>query len=320
MPVKVKNSYFKRNYLKLFSIIIFFYPFITRGECTFSSGDINLGKNSSFTILNGNIQSSGNSGLFCSGFNATLLTHNTIKAQIVSTLNNMKMKNQDSSVEEYIPYLIYPDKDYQYAYKIGQDINFEKLNLLSVIFASTNREIPLYLKTQPNFNVSSGLYQDFLQVKWEYSICRVGTLFLCFSNWKGTGFTTIKVHGVVEKECLINNINNIDFGFTTSIHKVRPLINTLTVSCTKNEHFNIWFNDGNFSHGEWRQMSDGLGHYIQYNIYHPDTNIIWNKNSKLGVTGSGRPQIITYQVSVNNQQKNINIGHYSDTISIVIEY
>ncbi|MEI4259782.1 MAG: spore coat U domain-containing protein [Candidatus Dasytiphilus stammeri] len=322
MQVKNNNNFnYLLNYIKIFPIIIaLLYIPVTRGECTFSHGDVNLGSTNSFSLLHGSLQSSGKSGMLCSGFNATFLTHNTIRAQIISTLNNMNLKNKDSSTEEDIPYLIYPDKNYQYPYKVGQEIDFDKLNLLSLIFSSNNSEIPIYIKTQPSTNVSSGLYEDVIQMKWEYSICRVGTLFLCFSNWKGTGFTTVKVHGSVNKECLINTINDIDLGSTTSLGKVSTLTAHITVSCTKKEHFNVWFTDGNFFYGGWRQMSDGLGNYIQYNIYQPDTNIIWNKNSKLGFTGLGSNQIITYQVAVNNKQSNVTAGNYSDTISIVVEY
>ncbi|WWP00289.1 MAG: spore coat protein U domain-containing protein [Candidatus Dasytiphilus stammeri] len=287
-------------------------------DCSLSDGKVDLGNSNSFAVLNGSIKAEGNSGLTCSGLSMTVLTHNKIKGKIIGTSYNMQLKNINGSGDS-IQYRIYPDKNYQYANKIGDSIDYKSLNLISKIFSSTNSRVPLYIKTLPNANVRAGVYQDIIQINWEYSICKFGSL-VCISSWKGKGSTFITLHAIIKKDCMINNLPDIQFGSNALVSQFKPLNINMTVSCTKQENYNIWFTEGNHIQDQWRQLSDDNNHYIQYNIYHPDTNLIWNKNSKKKFLGTGVPNRIYYNALINPTQTDLPSGSYSDTVSVVIEY
>ncbi|WWO98920.1 MAG: spore coat protein U domain-containing protein [Candidatus Dasytiphilus stammeri] len=306
--------------LGFISLIIIKLLFSTRvlANCWLSDGKVDLGNYASFAVLNGSIKSEGNSGLACSGLSMTLLTHNKIKGKIIGTSYNMQLKNIDGSGDS-ISYMIYPDKNFQYGYKIGDSIDYKSLNLISMIFSSTNSRVPIYIKTIPNANVRAGVYQDIIQINWEYSICRFGGL-VCLSSWSGKGSTFIRVHAILEKNCVINNLPDINFGSHALTSQFDPLTLNMTVNCTKQENYKIWFTKGNNFQDEWRRLTDNNHHYLEYNIYHPDTNIVWDKISKKKFIGTGTPNIIYYKAIVNPAQINLPSGSYSDTVSVVIEY
>lgn len=71
---------------------------------------------------------------------------------------------------DYISYLIYPDANYQDLYSVGQNINFNSLNLLSLILISTNADFPLYIKISSGTNVRVGTYTDTIYLVWNYII------------------------------------------------------------------------------------------------------------------------------------------------------
>ncbi|WWP00386.1 MAG: spore coat protein U domain-containing protein [Candidatus Dasytiphilus stammeri] len=302
------------------TMIVFFFSKITLANCMLANGEVNLGIQSSFDILNGNIKNKGSSGLACSGLSLTVLTHHIVQAQINSTRNNMKMINIDGS-GDYIPYIIYADKEFQYAYQVGQLIDYGQLNLISIIFSSKKSQVPLYIKIIPRTaNVRAGVYQDIINLHWKYHICNLGSLFFCLSAWDGHGSTSIKVQVIVNKDCMINDYQNVDFGSHALIDQFQTLTQRMTLRCTKQEHYKVWFNEGLHATDRWRRMSDGKQHYIMYNIYHPDTNIIWNYKNKKELVGTGKHQSLRYKTSVNKKQTELHSGNYSDTISIVVEY
>ncbi|WWO97899.1 MAG: spore coat protein U domain-containing protein [Candidatus Dasytiphilus stammeri] len=302
------------------TMIVFFFSKITFANCILANGEVNLGIKSSFDIFNGNIKNEGSSGLTCSGLSLTVLTHHTIQAQINSTFNKMKMINTDGS-GDYIPYMIYADKKFQYSYQVGQIIDYGQLNLISVIFSYKKSQVPLYIKIIPRTaNVRAGVYQDVINLHWKYHICNLGSLFVCLSSWNGHGSTSIKVQVIVNKDCMINDYQNVEFGSHALIEQFNPLTQRMTLICTKQEHYKIWFNEGLHPTDGWRRMSDSKQHYIMYNIYHPNTNIIWNSNNKKELVGTGKNQSVVYETSVNNKQTELPSGNYSDNISIVVEY
>ncbi|WWO99542.1 MAG: spore coat protein U domain-containing protein [Candidatus Dasytiphilus stammeri] len=303
--------------LALVIIKLFFCNRVT-ANCWLSDGKVELGDSTSFAVLNGSIKAQGNSGLACSGLSMTLLTNNKIKGKIIGTSYNMQLKNLDGSGDS-IPYMIYPDKNYQYAYRIGDSIDYKNLNLISMIFSSTNSRVPIYIKTLPNANVRAGVYQDIIQINWEYSICRLGSL-VCLSSWNGKGSTFITVQSIIKKDCVINTISDINFGSHALVSQFKPLKLNMSVSCTKKENYKLWFTEGKNINNLWRRLSDNNNHYIEYNIYYPDNNFIWNENSKKKLIGTGIPQFIYYKAMINPIQRDLPSGIYSDTVSVVIEY
>ncbi|WWO95521.1 MAG: spore coat protein U domain-containing protein [Candidatus Dasytiphilus stammeri] len=323
--MSIKNLVFNNIIIKIhwFSIItlviiqLFFFN-VVLAHCWLSDGKVELSNSTSFAVLNGSIKAEGNSGLACSGLSMTLLTHNKIKGKIIGTYNNMQLKNLDGSGDT-ISYMIYPDKNYQYAYKSGDSIDYKSLNLISMILSSTNSRVPLYIKTSPNANVRAGVYQDIIQMNWEYSICRFGSL-VCFSSWNGKGSTFITVKIIINKDCIINNIPDINFGSHALIHQFKSSTINMTVSCTKQENYKLWFTEGNHFQDQWRRLSDNNNHYIQYNLYHPENNLIWNKNNTKQFIGTGFPQLIAYKAIINPTQIDVPSGNYTDTVSVIIEY
>lgn len=117
-------------------------------DCTTTNGTVTLPGSSSFAVYNGSLSAQGTAGLNCSGLGLSLLTQNTVTVKINSTTHNMALANTDGSGDQ-IPYLIYPDANYQYPYSVGQTIDYSSLNLLTLILISPNVNFRCISKLPP---------------------------------------------------------------------------------------------------------------------------------------------------------------------------
>lgn len=72
---------------------------VANADCTFDNGSVSLGTAGSFDTYNGPVSSKGYTGFSCRGLalNLGLLQYNYINANILSTTNNMLLKNVDGS-------------------------------------------------------------------------------------------------------------------------------------------------------------------------------------------------------------------------------
>ena len=291
-----------------------------QADCAITNGTVNLGTRSSFTVYNSQFNAQGTGGLSCSGVTINLLTNNTVRGTIQSTTNGMRLANTDGSGDS-IPYLIYPDANYQYAFSTGQTMDYGSLGLLTALFQSTNVTVPLYIRTTAGANVRSGTYTDVININWTYSVCTLGLVGACLSAWTGTGVAPVTVTAIITKDCAINSAPNVNLGSVALVGQFSAVTQSVTLTCTKTEGYKTYFTTGSNYVSPWRRMRNGTtSNYLQYQIYQANGTTVWDSSSKLTGVGSGLSQSISYVVRVNAAQAEQPAGNYSDTVSLVLEY
>ncbi|PLR41532.1 spore coat protein [Chimaeribacter californicus] len=291
-----------------------------QAECAIGNGSVNLGTQSSFTAYTTQFRVQGTGGLSCSGVTLNLLTNNTVRGTIQSTTNAMRLANTDGSGDT-IPYLIYPDANYQYAFSTGQTMDYGSLGLLQALFQSTNVVVPIYIRTTAGANVRSGTYTDVINISWTYSVCVVGLVGACLNAWTGTGVAAVTVTAIITKDCAINSTPNVNLGSMALVSQFSAVTQSVTLTCTKTEGYKTYFTNGNNYGSPWRRMRNGTtSNYIQYQIYQANGTTVWDSNSKLTGIGSGLSQSLSYVVRVNTAQLAQPAGSYNDTVSLVLEY
>lgn len=288
-------------------------------NCAVTPGSVNLGSVTSSSIYSTPAQAQGTGGLNCSGIGLTLLTENTVSVKIVSTTNNMFLSDTGGSGDK-IPYLIYPDANYQYPFSAGQTISYNSLNLISLIFVSSNVSIPLYIQTTTGANVRAGTYTDTINLSWTYSICYAGLLGACLA-WTGTNVAgTVSVTAIITKSCLINTANNVNFGSMALVGQFNPINQSITLTCTKSQAYSSYFTNGNNPITGWRQMLSGTSNFLQYQIYLPNTSTVWSSTNAQSGTGTGLAQSIPFTAAINPAQTEVPVGTYQDNVSYVVTY
>ncbi|MBS0969998.1 spore coat protein [Chimaeribacter arupi] len=289
-------------------------------DCAIGNGTVNLGTQSSFTAYTTQFRAQGTGGLSCTGATVNLLTNNTVRGTIQSTTNAMRLANTDGSGDA-IPYLIYPDPNYQYAFSTGQTMDYGSLGLLPALFQSSNVVVPVYIRTTTGANVRSGTYTDVINISWTYSVCTLGVVGACLSAWTGTGVAAVTVTAIITKDCAINSTPNVNLGSMALVSQFSAVTQSVTLTCTKTEGYKTYFTNGNNYGTPWRRMRNGTtSNYIQYQIYQANGTTIWDSNSKLTGIGTGLSQSLSYVVRVNTAQLAQPAGNYSDTVSLVLEY
>ncbi|OKB65847.1 spore coat protein [Serratia marcescens] len=288
-------------------------------NCAVTAGAVSLGSVTSNSIYSTSARAQGTGGLNCSGIGLTLLTENTVSVKIVSTTNSMYLSDTGGSGDK-IPYLIYPDANYQYPFSAGQTINYNSLNLLSLIFVSSNVSIPLYIQTTTGANVRAGTYTDTINLSWTYSICYAGLLGACLA-WTGTNVAgTVAVTATITKSCLIAPPGSVNFGSMALVGQFNPINQSINLTCTKTQAYNTYFTNGNNPVTGWRQMINGTSNFLQYQIYLPNTTTVWNSSNMQSGTGTGLAQSIPFTAAINPAQTEVPVGSYQDNVSFVVEY
>ncbi|WP_431222633.1 Csu type fimbrial protein [Serratia sp. L9] len=280
---------------------------------------MNLGSNTSISAYSSLIHAQGSGGLNCTGVGLNVLTSNSVIVKILTTTNNMFLLDNSGSGDK-IPYLIYPDANYQYPYTTGQTINYGSLNLISLIFVSSNVSIPLYIQTTVGANVRAGTYTDTINLSWTYTVCYTGVL-VCLGSWSDTNvLNSVSVTAAITKDCLIGTTSNINFGSMALVGQFNPITQSINLTCTKTEGYNTYFTNGNNPVTGWRQMKSGTTNFLQYQIYLPDTTTVWDSTNKQSGSGTGLAQAISYKAAINPAQPEQAVGTYQDNVSFVVEY
>lgn len=296
---------------------------VVEAACSVGSNEsINLGQNSSFTVYNNSIAASNNIGLNCSGLlGVGILSGDQIIVTLKSSVNNLTLKNNDGSGDA-IPYGIYADSAYQHQFIVGQPMNYNSIGLLSIILGGKSFNIKFYVKTSPGANVRAGTYSDSLTFNWNYNICSLlGLLDICVGVQKDNVDRTITVTAVIDKQCAINNAPDLSFGSYALVGQFNPITQNINLTCTKTEGYKVSFSDGNNRlANSWRRMTDGQGHYLQYNIYQTDGVTIWDTTNKLSASGTGLSQTIPYKAIINPSQAELPAATYTDQITVIVEY
>lgn len=292
--------------------------FKSYADCAVNNGNINLGTHSSFTINSAtSISAQGTGGLNCSGIAVNLLTTNQLSVTIGTTTNNMQLKNSGNN--DTIPYLIYPDQNYQHPYTTGQTINYNQLNLLDLIFTSSNISVPLYVRTQANQNVSAGTYTDIINLRWTYRVCYLGAV-VCFGSWTGSNVpNSVTVTAIISKDCALTQPPNVNFNSVALVGQFNPVTQSITLRCSKGSLVQTYFSAGSNPTTNWKQMASG-NNFLQYQIYRDDGSTLWDTNNRKTDITTGNNQSLTYVAKVNANQAAKPAGNYQDTVSFTVEY
>ncbi len=302
-------------------ILIFFLMSIARcwgDSCTFSNQTVTLPQRTSTSIFNTADSSSGVSGILCPGLSSsTILSSDYAKAKLLSTTNNLKLTNTVTG--ETIPYTIYSDSGFSNAFIVGQVYTFSG-NVLNSSIGTQGLQIPIYIRTTTGSNVSSGTYTDMANFSWDYKLCNQrGSGSTCIDSWTGTNrLTSVNISLQINKTCSVT-VPDANFGTASFIAQFNSVTQNMTITCTKTEGYVTYFNTGSNVSGIWNQMKMG-SRFLQYNIYVPNTNTVWNQANAQPGTGTGLAQTVPYQAKLNPAQSEQRAGSYTDTVIFTISY
>lgn len=69
----------------------------------------------------------------------------------------------------------------------------------------------------------------------------------------------------------------------------------------------------------WRQMASGANR-MRYNLYQPNTTVVWNPSQTLNFVGTGLGQNFTFDAMVDPSQGNVPAGNYQDSVIMTLKY
>lgn len=315
----------KKLYYALFIITLFFNSFAANATCTVlpaSSINLNTGNNPIYSSAVYNTPLTGSNiattALSCTGLTIQVLAGQKVDVILQTAIRGLKNTNGSGDT---IPYQMYADKDYAYPFTSGQVLHFGSLKLLNIVLGSTTLKVPFYIKTNIGANIQAGTYTEQLTFSWDYDICS-GILGVCLlGRDKGTGSTVLTITANIDKTCALNQAADVNFGSYSMIGQFNPMTQTINLSCTKTEGYKVSFSDGNNRlAGSWRRMSDGAGHFIQYNLYQSNGTTVIDSNNKVTNIGTGLAQDNIYKAIINPTQAEVPAGDYTDTVSLLVEY
>ncbi|MGP2417172.1 Csu type fimbrial protein [Pantoea ananatis] len=298
---------------------------LAQADCTASSSSGSFGTLSSFAV-NSTAQSvQTGSGFTCSGSALSLLSTNTVTATLSTSANAAsgvpRLYNAASGT--YIPYTVCTDTTCSSILTGGGSYTWSSTTLLGLLglFNASNGTLPLYLKSTPGVNVPAGTYTDTLTLNWNYHICFVGLLGLCVYT-DGTGTSAVQLSMVVQNDCSIDAVPDVDFGSAALPSGFSRLTSALGIRCTLNAAYTVDLSSAQASSAGWRQMAASTAagtSLLQYRIYQPG-GLTWVAGSPLSQTGTGSTQSLSYSAEINPDQRNQPAGRYSDTVTLTVSY
>lgn len=302
---------------------------VAQAACTTSATNVSLGTISSLTLQTTTAGNYGAAGISCGG-SLSLLTNSYIRVALETA--SMNLTNGGYS----IPFAVSLSQGSP-ALQNGATSTATGLTVLSL--GGTSSGIALYFTVPMGPNVPAGTYTGTVSLRWYYAICD-GVLGIC--NWSrspgivqpcvpvvgcgaptdwGTGvLTSATLTLVVTKSCLINTANlDVDFGTKALVNQFTRVTQTVNVSCTNDEGFNVSFSNGANYIDPWRQMASGANR-MRYNLYQPNTTVVWNPSQTLNFVGTGLGQNFTFDAMVDPSQGNVPAGNYQDSVIMTLKY
>ncbi|CNK10414.1 spore coat protein U domain-containing protein [Yersinia vastinensis] len=314
----------------LIILLCFIAPPTQADSCTFSPGTVTLPPSSSVAANTTTVNAQGATPMACSGLGVSLLSTYALTARIVSTTNNLMLKN---AAGDLIPYSIYRNGTFSPALGINGVLDYSSSNLLLVGLGGISANLPIYIRTGTNgainVNISAGTYTDVINLAWSYNICKVAAAGICIGGtWSGTGIgtdvSTVTVTLVVSKNCAINSAQDVNFGSFALVGQFNPISQNITLTCTKGSTFNTYVTAGDNPLANWRQMkltSSTVTDYLQYQLYQNTAGTtLWNATSMQPGTGTGAQQLVPFHAVINPNQNQRTPGNYQDNVSLVLEY
>lgn len=293
--------------------------------CVTSSGAVAFASSSSYAVRGGQVTAvSGAAGLACTGSTLSLLGGSFARATVTSTGNFIMTGPGGDSIS----YNVSADSGGTQVFSQGGTIDYMNPVLLSLlgIGSANNFNAPLYARLTASPNVRAGTYADKLTIIWDYAICRgLQITFVCLGYEADRKTVTVDVTLTVEADCRVS-APPLSFGSAALVSQFAQVQQAVLVDCTKQSSYRISFSAGqDGAITPWRNMKDGAGHVLQYNIYQPDGVTVWGPANPLtsAVLGTGATtptQVQSYVARINPAQTTPPAGTYSDTVSVVVAF
>ncbi|MGY4531737.1 spore coat protein U-like protein [Pseudomonas sp. TE3786] len=304
---------------------------LAQATCSAGAGNVSLGTISSLALITTARGGYGAAGVACSG-TLTLLGGSYVRVML-DQATPLTLTNGGYS----IPFTVGTSTTPASVLQSGVATDINTLNVLAL--GGSQSGIGLYFNVPLGPNVQAGTYTGTVTFRWYYAICDGGVLVLCawertpgltqaclanlcttITAW-GTGLpTTASITLVVTKACLINTANlDIDFGSKALISQFSKITQTVNVTCTNNEGYSVSFDNGTHYQAPWRQMISGSD-LLRYNLYQPNTTVIWNVAQPMTFTGSGVAQNFTFDATIDPSQPNQPQGSYQDSVIMTLNY
>lgn len=223
-----------------------------------------------------------------------------------------------------IPYKLYSDA------KGAVNLTFDKqveipqggLSFLG-LGGSVGGSVQLFLETQAGANAIAAVYTDTITLTWEWGYCSLGAIGFCapFSWHTGTATTVVNVTLDVRKSCVFDGASaTLNFGAEPLVSEFKPSRANIGVYCTWLEPFKLYIGDGENAASGMRRMKGPGNNYIEYQLYHPGTNVVITAGTPITGTGAGSMQVVGIEGRINTQQADVPIGDYIDHPIMTIEY
>lgn len=137
----------------------------------------------------------------------------------------------------------------------------------------------------------------------------------------------------IPESCFISSVTAVNFGTVTSTASAVLANGVVAASCVLNKYYTIYLGDGNHRDGAssgWRNMTDGAGHYLQYQLYKESARTtIWDSTGGTATTGNaggvnkygqGSVENISVYGSIPAGAPLSAVGNYSDTVVVTLTY
>lgn len=276
--------------------------------------------------------SSLNSGLQCRGALLSLLASGDRFLMTVSVGSGGLL----GPTGDVIAYTLYANDSTSFPITRGVAFDFASpgvIDLLGLLTSSTPRNVPLYMRTLTGGNVAAGLYQETLNINWNWSYCpNVGIGGVCVGA-RDTGSATrqMTVSLVVTNDCQISS-SSINFGAAPVVGSFSPVNQSVSLSCTKGSNYTVGLSDGLNAQGGRRRMSNPVaGGFLAYDIFKSAGMLRWGAEGSArrsivdadinpGVsTGTGN-QVFNYNARVYTDQPTPPEGSYSDSVILDVQF
>lgn len=301
--------------------------------CTTGATNVSLGTISSLSLKTTTVGNYGAAGISCTG-GLSLLSGSYIRLMLDTA--SLNLTNSGYS----IPYTV---STTQGGAPLQNGVTGTATGLTVLSLGGGSNGIALYFTVPLGPNVQAGTYTGTVSFRWYYAICDSGLLGACAwdrspglvqacapvlgivfcgdpTNW-GTGvLTSATLTLVVTKSCLINTATlDVDFGSKALVNQFAKVTQTVNVTCTNNEGYSVSFDNGANYAAPWRRMASGVNR-LNYNLYQPNTSVIWNLTQPMAFLGTGLAQNFTFDALIDPTQQNVPAGNYQDSVIMTLNY
>ncbi len=127
----------------------------------------------------------------------------------------------------------------------------------------------------------------------------------------------------IQNECVINSVTDLDFGTSGLLNAAVDATASISLRCTENAAYDIGLDGGATGDTSARQMSDGNGNTVDYQMYQDSgRTVAWGNvvgtDTKSGTgTGTDETHIIYGRVPA---QATPPAGTYTDTVTVTVTY